>query len=144
MIFYMRVLLDTNVLVSYLLTPDKKSPPYQTVKKALQQKFTLILPEELLLELSISLEEDEYLKNKITGEERYTFIEEIRSVAEVLPTIQKPIPQVTRDPKDDYLLAYAMVGRADYLVTGDKDLLSLSKVEDMNIITPHDFVKLIT
>lgn len=144
MIFSMRVLLDTNVLVSYLLTPDKENPPYQTVKKALQQKFTLILPEELLLELLISLEEDEYLKNKITREERRTFIEEIRSVAEVLPTIRETIPKVTRDQKDDYLLAYAMVGQADYLVTGDKDLLSLQRVEHMKIITPHDFVKLIT
>ena len=46
--------------------------------------------------------------------------------AEIAPRIEAPIPAVTRDPEDDYLIAYALVGRADYLVSGDKDLLVMA------------------
>lgn len=50
---------------------------------------------------------------------------------------------VTRGPNDDHLLAYAVVGEADYLVTGDKDLLVIQRVGDVKIITPVDFASLI-
>ena len=50
------------------------------------------------------------------------------------------MPSVTRDRKDDYLLAYAVVGRADYLVTGDRDLLVLGEVEGVRIVSPAGFV----
>ena len=44
-------------------------------------------------------------------------------------------------PKDDYLPAYALVGQADYLVTGDKDLLVLQElISDFSIPTPWQFV----
>ncbi len=47
---------------------------------------------------------------------------------------------VTRDPKDDYLLAYALVGKADYLVTGDEDLLELEQVDALKIVTAREFL----
>lgn len=50
---------------------------------------------------------------------------------------------VTRGSNDDHLLAYAVVGEADYLVTGDKDLLVIQRVGDVKIITPVDFASLI-
>lgn len=49
-----------------------------------------------------------------------------------------------RDPKDIVILATAIRGRADYLVTGDKDLLVLSKhksIKPLQILTPHDFLQ---
>ena len=42
-------------------------------------------------------------------------------------TLPKVIPAISRDPDDDYLLALAKVGKADILITGDKDLLVLEK-----------------
>jgi predicted nucleic acid-binding protein len=50
---------------------------------------------------------------------------------------------VTRDIKDDYLLAYALVGRADYLVTGGEDLLVLGDVEGVKIVRPAEFWRVI-
>jgi hypothetical protein len=50
---------------------------------------------------------------------------------------------VTRDPKDDYLIAYALVGAADYRVTGDRDLLVLGQVDDVKIVTPRAFATLL-
>lgn len=49
------------------------------------------------------------------------------------------VTALTRDPKDDYLLAYALVGQADYLVTGDHDLLALQHVGDTQIVTTSEF-----
>jgi predicted nucleic acid-binding protein len=53
-----------------------------------------------------------------------------------------PLP-LTRDPKDDYLLTYALAGQADYLVTGDADLLVLGQVGTVRIVSPADFAALL-
>ena len=49
---------------------------------------------------------------------------------------------VTRDPKDDYLLAHATIGRCDFLVTGDRDLLDIQKIDRLSIITPGEFAEI--
>jgi len=59
--------------------------------------------------------------------------------AELVPEIEETVPALVRDPKDDYLLAHALVARADYLVTGDKDLLVLNPVGDLQILSPTQF-----
>lgn len=48
-------------------------------------------------------------------------------------------PRVCRDPDDDAVLATAVAGRCDWLVTGDKDLLSLQQYEGVRIVSPRDF-----
>ena len=70
-------------------------------------------------------------------------VDVLSEVSETVPKITTEIPAVTRDPKDDYLLAYALVGQADYLVTGDRDLLVLGQVEHTRIVTARDFVEVI-
>jgi predicted nucleic acid-binding protein len=61
-------------------------------------------------------------------------------MGEEIPQIRRPIPAVTRDPKDDYLLAYVLIGGADYLVTDDEDLLALQQqIHELEILTPRQF-----
>jgi len=48
--------------------------------------------------------------------------------------------RVCRDPDDDKLLEIAVVGRADYLVTGDQDLLILDPFQGIPILTPAEFL----
>jgi putative PIN family toxin of toxin-antitoxin system len=67
----------------------------------------------------------------------------VSGLSETIPTIKEEIPAVTRDPKDDYLLAYALVGEADYLVTGDKDLLVLKQVDTVKIVTSREFLSIL-
>jgi predicted nucleic acid-binding protein len=61
-----------------------------------------------------------------------------------LPTLPGPFPRVVRDPDDDYLLAYAEIGRADFLVSGDSHL---HQVDDstlpFDIIAPAAFLLLL-
>ena len=52
--------------------------------------------------------------------------------------------QICRDPRDNHVLAAALDGQATYLVTGDRDLLSLSPFHGMAIVTPAEFLAALT
>ena len=138
----MRVLLEPNILISYLLTP-KNSVMAQIVEAGILGGFDLLLPEELSDELVEKARAKQYLAERITPEEVRELVDILSEVSETVPKITQSIPAVTRDPKDDYLLAYALVGQADYLVAGDRDLLVLGQVEHTKIVTARDFVEVI-
>ena len=140
----MRVLLDTNLLISYLLTPRQHSPVVQTLHAAIKGRFTLLMPEALLDELVRTAKERTHLAARIPSEGLREYVQILSALAETVPRITAPLPPVTRDPKDDYLLAYALVGEADYLVTGDKDLLCLGRVDRLQIVTPRAFWQLLS
>lgn len=138
----MKVLLDANILISYLLYP-KKGTIATIIHLTVAGRFTLLLPQPLLFEVIKKIHTKDYLRGRIDKKDAAEFLHIMQTIALLVPTITEPIPSVTRDTKDDYLLAYAVVGRADYVVTGDKDLLVLGKVDRMKIISPQDFVVLI-
>ncbi len=139
----MRVLLDTNLFISFLLFPKRDSPSSTIVRATILGKFVLLLPEELLAEFATKVETKPYLAERIHPEEAEELARILSDVAEIIPKITEPIPAVTRDPKDDYLIAYALVGAADYLVTGDQDLLILEQVDSVKIVTPRAFAALL-
>jgi putative PIN family toxin of toxin-antitoxin system len=101
------------------------------------------LHEALLDEFVSKIPKKQLLAARITPGELAAFVSILRQVGEFIPEITEEIPAVTRDPKDDYLLAYAVVGEADYLITGDEDLLVLQRVGSVKIIKPSDFADLI-
>jgi len=136
-----RVLIDANIFISYLLPARKPGTIQAITEAALGSVFTLLFPEDLAQELAGKVTTKRYLADRISAETLSTFLQLLTSVAEALPPISDPIPAVTRDRDDDYLLAHALVGEADYLVTGDTDLLVLSEVGKLKIVSPSDFVR---
>lgn len=136
----MRVLLDANIWISYLLSPSASGPIGTIIASGFAGRFTFLLPEHLLQEFVARIETKPYLAARIEQEELHRFAGHLRAVGELIPEITAPIPAVTRDPKDDYLLAYAVVGQADYLVSGDADLLVLNRVGKLIICRPRDFL----
>ncbi|MBX3055396.1 MAG: putative toxin-antitoxin system toxin component, PIN family [Anaerolineae bacterium] len=54
-----------------------------------------------------------------------------------------PLPGVTRDPKDDPVVACAVAGNADYVVSGDQDILALHVYGAVRMVTPAQFVQLL-
>ena len=64
-------------------------------------------------------------------------VSRLQSVAELIEV--HSIIEVCRDPKDNFLLALAKDGSADYLITGDKDLLIMKEFENTKIVTLPDF-----
>ncbi len=135
----LRALIDTNVLISYLLVPDAHGTIPTIINAAFEGKYTLLIPKALLTELVESVKTRKQLAKRISPEQAEAFDEALEKIAELQPEIKEPIPSVTRDPKDNYLLAYALLGRADYLVTGDDDLLVLGEVGEVKIVRPAAF-----
>ena len=139
----MRVLLDTNVLISYLLAPDGGGATTRVVQAGMMGGFQMLLPEELLEEVVVTVRTHDHLAQRIPVEDLRAFVDLVSREGETIPRIKEAIPAVTCDPEDDYLIAYALVGQADYLVSGDKDLLVLDQIGDIVIVTPAEFLQLV-
>lgn len=135
----MLVVIDTNVLVSALLSPT--SAAAHLVSLWQQGRFTLLSTPEQLDELN-RVTRYPKLRARLNPALAGRLINEIRNLATlVLP----PLPEVlvSPDPNDNYLLAMASAGAADYLISGDKrDVLSLNKYEGTKIVTVSYFLNL--
>ncbi len=141
----MRTLVDTNVLFSKLMAKGK---PYSTVDQviisAIQGNHALLVPEEVIDELRRARASKPFLPERITQDELTEFIELLRGIAEIIPRQLDPIPAVLRDPKDDFLLTAAALGDADYLVTGDRDLLDIrDHLTRPRILTVAEFLQIL-
>ena len=129
-----KVIFDTNVWISFLI-----GKRLSLIKNYISNgQITIIITEQLLTELK-----------KVTGRDRlkkYFPKESVAELLELLNTIAekveiKPIHFVNRDPKDNFLLDLIDFSNADYLVTGDKDLLVHNPFKSAIILTPANFEK---
>ena len=139
----MRVLIDTNIFISYLLKSDQDRTISSVIEAGFEGEYTILLPQEVLEEVHKKLTEKKYLASRISSEEAKEFTQLLEQVAEAIPTITEDIPAVTRDRKDDYLIAYAVVGKADFLVSGDEDLRKVVNVGGVTIVSPADFLNIL-
>ena len=131
-----RVVLDTNVVVSALL--------FQTTLSkivALWQGGAVIpvISKDTFQELQTVLA---YPKFAFTPDEVRALLEgEILPFFEVVEAVED-VKGVCADPADDKFLACALSASADYLVSGDKALTELKQYKSVRIITPADFLKM--
>lgn len=140
----MRVLIDTNVLISYLVQPGRQGAVGAVVQAALEGRFTLLMPQAVLDEVDVTVRSKPRLARRIPLRELELFKDLLTQFSEHITALEEPFPAVTRDRNDDYLLAYAQIAAADYLVTGDKDLLSLEgQLAGFKIVTPSQFAALL-
>lgn len=132
----MRLVVDTNVLISALLAGT--SLPAHLVTLWREGCFDLLTSAEQLDEL-MRVTRYPKIRERLTPALAGRLINELRAVAVVLTKLA-PVT-VCPDPYDNYLLALAAAGAADFLVTGDKqDLLGLKLYERTRIITVRDFL----
>ncbi|NBB81048.1 MAG: putative toxin-antitoxin system toxin component, PIN family [Verrucomicrobia bacterium] len=125
-----KLVLDTNVLVSALLT--KGTPPDQLYQAWKLRRFELIISTCQIAELRRVLGYEK-LQPYLNGFEASLLLENIDSMARIVevaaPRLESP------DPDDNWILASAVLAQADLLVTGDKnDLLQLKQVEGVTIV----------
>jgi putative PIN family toxin of toxin-antitoxin system len=125
-----RVILDTNVLISRLLLVE--STASRAVRRLMDRSQPLV-SEDTLTELADTLSRPKF-DRYVSREDRQRFFELYARVAEWV-TITTTIRQC-RDPQDDKFLALAVDGKADWIVSGDKDLLELSPYQGIPIISP--------
>lgn len=84
-----------------------------------------------------------YLQARISESQLVDFIAQLGAIATIAPEISEPIPAISRDPDDDYLIAHAIAERIDYLVSGDHDLQVLGEYEGVRIVSPAEFVTIL-
>jgi putative PIN family toxin of toxin-antitoxin system len=137
-----RACIDTNILISYLLGPGSVQPPSQVVRSAYSGTYSLVIVETTLHELRQKVTSKSYLVERIADQELQEFVRDLREVAEVIPQPSR-IPAVTRDRKDDYLVAPAVLEQVDFIVTGDKDLLEIGDIAGVLIVSPARFVRIL-
>ena len=132
-----RVILDTNVLVSALMT--RGTPPDQLYQEWRQGRIALVSCEAQLEELRRVLARP-FFRERIKRSEAGGMVNSIRRLALMWSLL--PAPEVSDDPDDDYLLALAQMSGADYLVTGDKGhLLTLGSYGSAKIVAARELTE---
>jgi len=128
----MRIILDTNLWISFLI-----SSKYEQLDLLLSEAKCKLLFSQELLEECITVAQRPKLRSYISEDELRALLDTIDQIAKFVEVTSEV--NLCRDPKDNFLLALAIDGKADYLLTGDKDLLVLEKVEDATIMKITDF-----
>ncbi len=140
----MRVILDTNLYISHLLSRQpNESAVGLIVAAAIARSFTLLFARDIAEEIIVTIASRSDLSMKIAPPMARKMIDDMESFAEVMRPLPTTLPEIGRDRKDDYLLAHAVVAGADYLVTRDKDLLDLVAIEGVRIVDPPEFLRLL-
>lgn len=133
-----RVVLDTNVLVSGTIV--QHGFPARILQQVLAQRVQLIASPYLLAEYWAVMQRPHIIKKYAKLGERLDLIRRFLQANATLVTpsfIERVIPD---DPSDDTILACAVAGKADYIVSGDEHLLALGEYRGIKILTPRDFV----
>ena len=132
-----RAVFDTNLLVSYLLV---HRPPIASLvdEQLVQEHFTLVSAPVLLEELARVLRYPR-LQRYYDSLQRDRFLALIAALSELVE-LPEAIPPISRDPDDDRVIACAVVGCADVIVSGDRDLLDLREVGGIPILTAAQFL----
>jgi putative PIN family toxin of toxin-antitoxin system len=129
-----RAVLDTNILISAVLTRGK---PFQVLRWVLDHGI-LIFSDPTFEELVARLKKPKF-DRYVSRERRNELLADLEAVAEW--TAINGIVQACRDPDDDKFLETALVAQADCIVTGDNDLLVLDPFEHIRIVTAARFLE---
>lgn len=140
----MKVLFDANVLLSFLLAPD----PYQTVAWVVRTclaapDIEVLAPTELIQETANKAFTKPYFQGKLARNQVEHLLAQLAAQTQTPPALAGEVARYGRDAGDDYLVAYGLLLEADYLVTGDRDLLALGQVVQLRIVTPATFRRLL-
>ena len=134
----MRVVVDTNILISALMV--QLGNPASIYRAWQEGQFTLLTCAEHLDEMRATLRKPA-VSQRIKPYKAGGLVNELKELAETIG--QLPPVRRSPDPTDDFLLALAEAGKADYLVTGDKlGLLSLGRHKTTRIISAREFAAL--
>ena len=138
----MRVVLDTNVIVSAFLQPP--GPSGRILGTFLDRgTFALVLSEAILLELGRALRYPRVRKRlKLSDDEIDLRVASLGVLSEIAPG-KLNVRAVPDDPDDDKYVVTALEGRADFIVSGDSHLLSLKEFQGMRILRPRAFLDLL-
>ena len=131
-----RATLDVNVLVSAF--PESAGPPSTIIEWWLHRSYTLVLSEHILLTLA-AVWQRPYWRAHYEPEQVRRTIGLLRDRALIVRP-DRTIHGIAEDDDDDLVLATAVAGNVDVLVTGYKRLRALGQFRHISILTPREFL----
>jgi putative PIN family toxin of toxin-antitoxin system len=130
----MKIVIDTNVLVSAVFFDGL---PEKLVDLILSGTVSIVVSEDLLDEYKATIQD--MLNKAAKSAPRFSLTPLLEHSVKIKP---KSEIQVCRDRDDDKFIVCAVDGDCEYIVSGDKDLLSLHSYKNINIVTVRDFLKI--
>ncbi|MBI5559072.1 MAG: putative toxin-antitoxin system toxin component, PIN family [Deltaproteobacteria bacterium] len=135
-----RAVLDTNVVVSGILSPQ--GVPAQILRAGIDKAFTFLFSPPIFIEIRRVFHYPKIAKllsaRQIAHAELEDLLASLAAFAVITPG-KLVVEVVSADPDDNMFLACALEGRADYLVSGDTHLLTLKTYRHISIVTPQEF-----
>lgn len=128
-----KIIIDTNLWISFLIGMKTSS----AIKNILTNSNMVIAMTEILQSEIIAVASRPKFTRHFAPEACERLLTFLRSRSENYPLSE--IPKRCRDPKDDYLLELARVADADFLITGDKDLIEMHQMGRCQILTLDEF-----
>lgn len=139
----MRIVFDTNVIVSFFLSPSGTPAQLLDLWEHHTELFEVVVSETILIEYARALSYPHVTAHhKKSPEQIDAFINLFRKLA----TIVEPTETVTvikDDPDDNKFLSCALSGHAEYIISGDRDLLRIGEYKGIHILTPKNFLTLL-
>jgi len=135
-----RAVIDTNIFLRAVIKPQGTVAPI--LVRLEEGKFVLIYSQQLLDELVEKLELPRIrLKYNLGAEDIERLLTLIIRLGERVEPDRKV--NISRDPDDDMFIEVALAGKANYIVTGDDDLLVLEQFEEIKFIRPGEFLAIL-
>lgn len=131
--------LDTNVLASGFAHPG--SIPDALIRAWLALSWTLVISEHVIVELERTFEKP-YFRRLVAPARVPRIISLLRRRAVLVP-LTVEVRGVASHTEDDPILATALSGRADYLITGDHALQDLGTYQGVTIVSPREFLDIL-
>jgi len=132
----MRVVVDTNILVSFAIRPK---PEFEKLFDYLAVHGVTLVSEETIAEIFAVLSREAF-RPYITQESAIDYVEWYAGISESVALTEHVA--VCRDPNDDKFLALAVEGKANCIISGDSDLLDIVAYEDIPVYRAAEFLKL--
>ncbi len=130
-----RVVVDTNVLISAVISDG---PPRRLIDGCAENEITLVISQPLMQEFVEVLNRP---KLKLSKEEIQHQAQALDRTAEKIDIISD-VRVVQEDPDDNKILATALDGKADYIISGDSHLLDLEEFQRIPIMRVSEFLTL--
>lgn len=128
-----RLIIDTNLWISFLISKNfTRLDPF-----IFNRSTTLLFSQELLDEFIVVSSRPKFRKH-FSIQQLEQILQRITDGADFVEV--KSVVGLCRDSKDNFLLSLAIDGKADYLITGDADLLDLKKIGQTTIVTLSDYL----
>ena len=130
----MRIVIDTNVVASAIFFGGR---PAELLRMVIRHEHLAVATDEIVDEYQATIS---YLLDKYGGKKMQLSIVPIFSAMEIIQATNKV--DICRDPDDNKFISCAIDGHCYYVVSGDKDLLSLEQFGNIKIVTVAEFLEL--